>query len=278
LPTAQETVALCDAAGYGQNGIPFPLTGNTFAWIKYGGGVTMAEARTQHWAASGVNGDIDTAVYVPRVYFAFVFKRMGFIVMEHIIGRTVAECLKDPSVDKEGMYKAVAAAVQQLLALPPPAGIRPGPVGGGFIGHPCFDIHAPVKYKTVQELHDHFNNMLARDRIPDRVNFVDETASGLVFCHGDIHESNFILGPHGRIYAIDFEHMAFLPPSFTAYALKVPRYFTHRVAAYVEYPTSDATNANVRAIDFVRGRLIIYGNVAYGGPPLDIPALLLINE
>ncbi len=95
------------------------------------------------------------------------------------------------------------------------------------------------------------------------VNFTDEIASGLSLCVGDIHETNFIVDGVGRIYAICFGCIGFLPPSFTALALDHASNFANKMSAQIEYPIS-SVSANCVAMDIVAGLFVICGSSSYG--------------
>ncbi|KAJ6631185.1 hypothetical protein B0H10DRAFT_2207570 [Mycena sp. CBHHK59/15] len=98
---------------------------------------------------------------------------------------------------------------------------------------------------------------------PDRVDFADEVAAGLAICHGDIHETNFIVNDQDHVYALDFGHICFLPPTFVTFALEASPIFTRRVAAYVKFPKSEK---NLKAMQIVAGQLVLHGSSSYGLP------------
>ncbi|KAJ6558335.1 kinase-like domain-containing protein [Mycena capillaripes] len=257
LPSPPDAVALCHKAGYNQSGFAFPSNEHPIAWIKYGLRVTVGEARTQHMIAAVVNSSPESVVRVPKVYSAFVCDNLCYIVMEYIAGPTADELLRAPGADRGSICQTVAAAVKQLLTLRAPADSIPGPVGRGYIHHPCFyDRRAGVLYPSVEMLEAHFNKLLRINGHPERVSFASEAAEGLILCHGDIHETNFIIADNGLVYAIDFEHLCFLPPAFVAYALQTYRTFTRRVATYIKYPE----NKNVRAMSLVAGLMVVHGS------------------
>ncbi len=125
----------------------------------------MSDARTQDYVAGIVNAIPDTAVRVPRVHLAFTYEGRGYIVMECIAGATVQQHLQTPAttrVERNRIYKAVAAAVKQLIEIRASPDSPPGPVGGGLIGHYCFnERESDVKYDTVGALETHFNKVRA---------------------------------------------------------------------------------------------------------------------
>jgi len=254
---------------------PGPSSSSTTAptvWIKWGVAIRMSEARTQDYLAGVVNAAPDSAVRVPRIHLAFMYEGDGYIVMEYVAGVTVQQLLQKPNAtraERNRIYKAVAAAVKQLIEIRVSADTPPGPVGGGIIGHPCFDEdESDVKYDTVGALETHFNNALALQKRPNRVSFAEEVAPGLSLCYGHIHEAHFIMGAAGRVYVTDFEHVSFLPPSFVALALAHYHVFTTKIAAHIEYPIS-RYSPNCIAIRIVAGLFVISSNHnSYGLPKL----------
>jgi hypothetical protein len=123
------------------------------AWVKFGGHVSMAEARTQNYVAQFISHDTLATVRVPKVYLSFEWKGFGYIVMEYIDGQvcTYADA---------GL---VATAVRYLIeTVKPPAAQAPGPVGGGFIRNDFFLYReSSVPYSSVEILEKHINKASA---------------------------------------------------------------------------------------------------------------------
>ncbi len=163
LPSPLEIVHYCQNAAYTMHGTAWSSTAAPTVWIKWGIGVRMSEARTQDYVAEIVNTASDTAVRIPRVHLAFMYEGCGYIVMEYVAGATAQQLLQKPAITLEEcnrIYKAVAAAVKQLVEIHVSVDTPPGPVGGGLIGHPCFhDRESDVKYDSVEALEAHFNNV-----------------------------------------------------------------------------------------------------------------------
>jgi hypothetical protein len=249
LPTAEDIVQQCRAAGYDVRGIPVidQSCGVASAWVKYGPltTVTMGEARTQDHVGRALNGKYD-AVRVPRVYHAFECDGFGYIIMEHING----------SICDDSDALQVAAALECLISVQGPT-TAPGPVGGGRITHIFFiEWESSVTYDTVQVLEDHVNGVrtcssfgrladsrarqiLANMGHSNRVSFEEEVRDGLRLCPCDIHCTNFMKDLQGKIVALDFGATCFLPPSFFAFAMaaRLDR-FTWLVAQHIKYPAS----------------------------------------
>ena len=138
LPSRDTIVQQCAAAGYCQNGICFEVEGIPRFWIKYGGAITLGEARTQVQVAEIVNADPATVVRVPNVYLVFLRGRCRYIVMQHVAGDTVASRRLSTGKYAKGDLAAVTAAVKQLINIRMPVGTNPGYIGGGPIGHDFF--------------------------------------------------------------------------------------------------------------------------------------------
>ena len=118
-------------------------------WVKFGGGITIGEANTQRFVGQYLEANDNPAVRAPRVYIAFTWDDIGFIVMEYIDGQICGD----------SDFALVAAAVQSLIAIPSPTS-SPGPVGGGLIEHPFFiDRKSSIWYESVKELEDHINGV-----------------------------------------------------------------------------------------------------------------------
>jgi len=260
LPSCDAIVKLCAEAGYNQNGIDFPVEGTPGFWIKYGASVTLGEARTQDHVAQIVNADATSVVRVPKVYLVFSREPCRYIIMDKVVGNTVASRQPSKRRHAEGDLEAVAAAIGRLTSIRAPPNTPPGHIGGGFIGHDFFlECQATCEYSTVGDLEAQINNLLAPRRLS--VDFSSEITAGLVLCPSDIDPSNFIVGTNGQLFAIDFGRTGYMPSSFVSYSLATsPKYFTRLVARLVCYPES----SNLRAMQEAAGMLVISGNNSLG--------------
>ncbi|KAF8644305.1 hypothetical protein AX16_008552 [Volvariella volvacea WC 439] len=180
-------------------------------WVKSGLGITMAEAATQCLVAQYLDKNNIPTVRAPRVYLAFTWGDIGYIVTEYINGSTCSS--SDDAL--------IAAAVKDLIQIQSP-GPKPGPVGGGRIEHPFFvDRKSSVEYASVKDLEDHVNNILRLTGRKLSVNLMDEVAQyGLRLCASDLKYVNFMKDKGKRIVAVDFGGYSFLPPSFFVFALR----------------------------------------------------------
>ncbi|EDR15387.1 uncharacterized protein LACBIDRAFT_321179 [Laccaria bicolor S238N-H82] len=202
-------------------------------WVKYGGEISMGEARTQHFVSQYLHNTKCTTVRAPRVYIAFTWKRFGFIVSELIYGK---QCESSDDV-------LISDAVKTLISIPSPDSRKPGPVGGGLIGHPFFCHRlADIEYESVEDLEDHVNGILTVTERKPRVNFRDEVAThGLRLCPSDLKYVNFLKDTDGGIVAVDFAGYSFLPPSFFVFALTQGS-LAYRISVILDYLMS-STNA-----------------------------------
>lgn len=140
------------------NGICIPLDKNSetdvsaiWVKVKYGDNSVMCRARTQQFVEQYLKNNSITTVRAPRLYLAFMWGGYGFIVSEYIDGQLC----------DDGDIPILAAAVQDLVAIPGPSS-TPGPVGGGCIEHPFFyDRPSPIWYESVDELQAHINGVRA---------------------------------------------------------------------------------------------------------------------
>ena len=73
--------------------------------------------------------------------------------------------------------------------------------------------------------------------VSQRVSFNGETRDGLRLCPCDINRTNFKQVLQGKVVALDFGAMCFLPPSFFAFTMAAGEdRFIWLVAQYVKYP------------------------------------------
>jgi hypothetical protein len=123
--------------------------GSEAAFVKYGTTCGMEEARTQDYVADHINLDKHSIILVPRIYYAFQYEEMGYIVMQYVDGN---DC-------DENDLDVIALAVNLLRAVPSPTR-SPGPVGGGLITHRFFSDHrSSVQYDSVGDLQKHINKV-----------------------------------------------------------------------------------------------------------------------
>lgn len=150
LPTPQDVILKCKKNGHGPSTLTvYSPDGSEVAFVKYGRSVAMGEARTQNYIANNVNSDKEIVVLVPRIYYAFRYEGIGYIMMQHIDGNDCNQTDSD----------VIALAVKRLRSIPSPT-TSPGPVGGGPITHRFFADHwSSVQYDSVEDLQQHINNV-----------------------------------------------------------------------------------------------------------------------
>jgi len=159
LPTPYTVVARCGQHGPGPLGfVEYSSDRTESAWIKYGPLVTMGEARTQAFIADIVNSNNDCVVRVPNIFYAFRYKGVGYIVMQHVRGQ---DCSQDD-------FGQIALAVRRLRSIDSPTA-SPGPIGGGPISHRLFNDHrSSVRYMSVCALQEHINKVSDAFKSPCR--------------------------------------------------------------------------------------------------------------
>ncbi|OAA68020.1 Protein kinase-like domain protein [Niveomyces insectorum RCEF 264] len=260
LLAAREKVGTFNHRGYSITGFSYPLDHPLF-YAKFRHPANLhQEARTQQFVRDSLDRmppEETTGVSVPRVLRVIECDDdgYGFIIMEYIQGTTLQWIFEDNphmSDDEAQPYFAkISKALRLFLAMPPPAGAKPGPYGGGIIVHPLFqDFVAAVEYTSVDMLEQHLNRVAT---------FFFKTAStvtlerdlNLVF--SDLHTGNFIFTPSGDLYVIDFDMAAFLPLSFMTFALRFPTMMSGEVAAAIRKDFLDLPQQNVDAMLHVAG-------------------------
>ncbi|RXW16962.1 hypothetical protein EST38_g8894 [Candolleomyces aberdarensis] len=255
LPSRTEIVAICQQGGYGCSGIPLRQhpDGPVLAWVKYGPSTSLAEATTQDWVSKTLNANPAQGVRAPRVFDAFLSphpklpRNIGYIVMEYI---DLPDC-------DENDFKLVARAMNCLIELESPSS-APGPVGGGEAVNAFFPYwDSGLTYNSVRELEEHINLILkSREFHKKQVDLVAESGDRLLLCPCDVKPSKFKKGANGEVVALDFGLACFMPPAFLAFSnttFNTP--FAHKVARYVNYPTSD----NVFPMSVASWFLVLYG-------------------
>ena len=171
LPSISEVVDLCRQNGYYNKGMIYRRNGSPIAYIKYGtvGGVPEGEMPTQLYVYNIFRQMNVPGVKVPEIYHAFerfeaqINKKVNYIIMEYVHGQTVEAAMKGSSQEaRKDLFDRVAKVVEQLTNVPPPNGLRIGPVQCGKIHHSIFtDKGAAEQYKSVDHLQRHFNKVLA---------------------------------------------------------------------------------------------------------------------
>ncbi|KAL1967707.1 hypothetical protein VTN77DRAFT_2964 [Rasamsonia byssochlamydoides] len=157
--------------------------------VKYGNGVTSAEAATQQFASEHLDPNI---VRVPRVYRFFTGPPRpddwpwpkGYLFMEYVSGQNLQDL--DLSVHTD-IVPRVATTIAHLGQIK--GGSIPGPVGTGKLrGYLWGDDGTKTVFNSVADMNAWINKRLAlRDQA------VDLSPHQLVLCHMDLCRRNMIL-------------------------------------------------------------------------------------
>ncbi|KFY61772.1 hypothetical protein V496_04898 [Pseudogymnoascus sp. VKM F-4515 (FW-2607)] len=201
--------------------------------VKYGYGVTPAEAATQEFAYQNVDRSI---IRVPRVFRFFEDKSdkswpRGYLFMEYIAGTS----LKDLDIDLDihnGIIPRVATIISHLGQIT--GDQTPGPLGGGACrGYLWGDDGARTAFSSVSDM----NRWLNR-RLIIRDESIDLTPHPLVLCHMDLCRRNMILGEDNQsICLVDWAHAGLFPRFFEVATLS----FLNPFDAQYQKPLLQAT-------------------------------------
>ncbi|OBT66935.1 hypothetical protein VE03_04179 [Pseudogymnoascus sp. 23342-1-I1] len=179
--------------------------------VKFGRGVTAAEARTQEFAHQNVNPSI---VHVPKVYRFFEWdydprwsSSEGYLFMEYVPGQTLAELDLDV---RDDIVPRIAQIIAHLGQIGVPNGLSdavPGPIGGGSPrGYLWGEDGAGATFTCVSDLNDWLNKRLKLQK--KSINLHD---SPLVLCHLDLARRNMILREDNTISLVDWGFAGLYP-------------------------------------------------------------------
>ncbi|KAL7922621.1 hypothetical protein ACQKWADRAFT_291946 [Trichoderma austrokoningii] len=197
----------------------------TNLFVKYGDvDRLLSEMETQKYISNHATASPGPDVpRIPRVLHWFQRGDTAYLVMEYIQ-------LQPTSETTDG----VSAALAWLARVPAPPGHVLGPLGGGYIRHPFFkDDEAPLRFSSVDALQRYmdraYDRLLSRSsrEIVPRVTIKDDA---LMFCQGDIDDSNFGLDDEGRTVLLDFADIGLVPATFVAFTLASPAFASTRAA------------------------------------------------
>lgn len=226
LPSRADVIAACDANGPNANGLAY----NSEVWIKYGWGVTEAEAILQQFVHMNADPSI---LYTPAVYDYFAraqddFLTVTYIVMERVSGPSPTEYIKEHADEADAVFNKIAAAVRHLWELPLPDQASIGPLHGQ-IPHDWFfsDYGAGRTFNDVDELEGWVNGRLAD---AGRGGQVDLKPFPRHICHCDLAQHNIIYGD--PVIVLDWGMSGVYPRIFDEFALV--RQFSTRRAKFVK--------------------------------------------
>ncbi|KAK2609345.1 hypothetical protein QQS21_002126 [Conoideocrella luteorostrata] len=285
LPTPAELIHLCNKThsyGYTSSLAYPPDAKSPTFWIKYGRSVVWNELASTKMAHDGLRS-LGSPVKAPAVYYgcrvAIRHKNnptkmpafRTYLVMEYIQGKTADQLLQDASNDekaKDCIYEQIAFALSELHRIPVPEGSRPAAVNGGRIRHELFDDNeAPLHYRNVTELEEHFNIFLSMTKARCRVeNLAKEP---MVFCYSDVWLGNFLIDNEGSITMVDFEDASILPSSFSRFILVGTRDKINRdIRDMVVVPTTKGIDNTSALFAVARPMVMGWGSFAKAGQKL----------
>lgn len=170
-PSDTEIVAACEQRSIlteTSNGcLEYPSRERPIAFIKYGlkkYGIEE-EMRNQTFAFEALEKlqpHERDGIQIPEIYRVIQRDGMIYIVMEHVIGTTLADLRAKDNLDGEQpeLYEQIAKAITLFLAFDIPDQPSPGPAGGGIIKHPLFkNTVASLKYESVNHLQEHLTRV-----------------------------------------------------------------------------------------------------------------------
>nr|OQO31367.1 hypothetical protein B0A51_03362 [Rachicladosporium sp. CCFEE 5018] len=170
--------------------------------IKHGS-VDVSEFRTQREAYRLVDPDI---LKIPQVYTFFQQDEEGFLVMEHVPGRTVS------TLDS----RSVAAVADALIHLHGFTGSTPGPVSGGTSKGLLWDNDEPIDFTSKDHLEEHLNR-----RLIHTARRIDLSDCELSFTHLDPVPRNIRFTHDGRACLLDWGSAGYYPRWLERCALRL---------------------------------------------------------
>lgn len=213
--------------------------------VKFGRGVTAAEARTQEFAHQNVNPSI---VHVPRVYRFFERdydprwnSSEGYLFMEYVPGQTLAEVGLGVRDDIVPRIAQIIAHLGEIEVQNSQSDAVPGPIGGGCpIGYLWGEDGAGATFKCVSDLNDWLNKRLALQK-----KSINLHGSPLVLCHLDLARRNMILREDNRISLVDWGCAGLYPRFYETITLSCLSPWD----SLYQKPLIEATNTLLRLTD-----------------------------
>jgi len=198
---------------------PFPMV------MKYGTEIQLSEASTLRFVAK------NTSIPVPKVYCAFEYRGMKFILMELVRGKRVVDVWdKKPPAVREILLKQLKGYFEELRTIPHPL---PGAICSVDIG-PLFDRRmdkdirgfGPFANETdfnqflrcgttdpieLRPAADRFRDEKVRGEVATIIALQKKESHAIYFTHGDAHSRNFLVKGQKIVALIDFEMAGFYP-------------------------------------------------------------------
>lgn len=213
IPSREEVKMLCYQKGPFSKGFAY----DDKIWIKYGYGVTLAEAAIQQYVHEKADHRI---VYTPEVYDTFTatnpsWRRISIIIMEKVEGENYLDYTKQHPEETEKVLQAIADVVRHIWSLPLPPNKPPGSFGPELAVNRFFsDVGADRAFKDIGDLEDWVNQQLIEANKPDRANF---RSHELCLCHLDLTEFHVLIGK--PIILLDWSFSGIYPIVFEEHAL-----------------------------------------------------------
>jgi hypothetical protein len=142
---------------------------NPLIFVKWGGAATQAEGDMQKLAFDWLAQERERTkcnIYIPEVYKIFEHDRRAFLLMQFVKATPIRWLLRDSIpywLEHESeCHDVMAEGIQLLSRMPVPSDVRVGRHTSvrTRIRHPIFKDHiAPLIYRDVQEMEDHFNRV-----------------------------------------------------------------------------------------------------------------------
>ena len=213
--------------------------------VKFGRGVTAAEARMQEFTHQNANPRI---VHVPQVYRFFErdydprwSSSEGYLFMEYVPGRTLAELDLDVRDDIVPRVAQIIAHLGQIEVRNDLSDLVPGPIGGGSLrGYLWGEDGAGATFTCVSDLDAWLDKRLALQN-----KSIDLHGSPLVLCHLDLARRNMILRDDNTISLVDWGCAGLYPRFYETTTLP---YLSPWDALY-QKPLIEATNTLLRLTD-----------------------------
>ncbi|KAK3376180.1 hypothetical protein B0T24DRAFT_549737, partial [Lasiosphaeria ovina] len=175
-------------------------------------------------------------IHVPEVFAMFSTAGGEEVVVMELVqdSKDMHRFIKDQKLDHakaKACYEMVVDAIKLFREIPPVDDIPgPAPSAGGsrLIKNTMFyDEQADRPFKSIHDLQEHLNEVHRAKQYKPVV-----LEQKLIFCYTDLSQANFKFKTadkgggtgrddvsHARLYVVDFEHAAFLPASFLAFAV-----------------------------------------------------------
>lgn len=174
----------------------------------------LAEAHAMRFVASC------TSIPVPKVYYAFTYKGISYIVMRHIKGHMAGygwSCRTEES--KMRILDQLRRMITELRSIPVPEGAGVSSVDGG----PFYDCRLPSRlywgpYATAREFHEALVDGTDLDTectvtpdLSELFEFYRQSGNKLVLTHGDLSSLNILVQGDAVVGILDWETAGWFP-------------------------------------------------------------------